>query len=159
MPMQGIQVAVLHVTSKVGDTLLNVIRTESSSIRSAGGTKILLNGKESNATTRAVIIWTITSVFMCVCACCCMIILVQGAHEEEQQHAPTQPVRRRLTLDQVRARFPAFHFNPNEHHQQSDQATQYCQLLDECTICLDEFHAGVRCRQLPCQHVFHSTCK
>lgn len=32
------------------------------------------------------------------------------------------------------------------------------QLSDECTICLDEFTPGIRVRQLPCGHVFHSTC-
>mmetsp|Transcript_23519 Transcript_23519/g.38322 ORF Transcript_23519/g.38322 Transcript_23519/m.38322 type:complete len:598 (+) Transcript_23519:173-1966(+) len=157
---EGIQVAILHVSGKVGMTLLDVISKEKRSVRESGGTKILLNGKQPSAGARTVLLWMLTSLIMCAAACCCMLLLVQAGSEVEQQPAPSQPVRRRLTLEQVRSRFPAFHFNPEEHHQQTDseQTNPYCQLLDECTICLDEFHAGVRCRQLPCQHVFHSTC-
>jgi hypothetical protein len=154
-------VAILHVSSKVGNVLMNIVNTETQKVKLSGGTKILLNGAGA---PRTLIMWLLAILLLCACGCCCMIMAVQTGLEEEQPQAPRRPARRRLTLQQVRARFPAFHFNPDEHHQngaggEGAVSDQYCQLLDECTICLDEFHAGVRCRQLPCQHVFHSTCK
>jgi hypothetical protein len=158
-----IQVAVLHVSNRVGLQLFNEIAGESRYVRESGGTKILLNGKEPVGGLRTVLVWMLTTLIFCACACCCMLMFVQTGFEEERRRpAPVQPVRRRLTLEQVRTRFPAFHYDPEEHHANHANGTgsmQYCQLLDECTICLDEFHAGVRCRELPCKHVFHSTCK
>lgn len=68
---------------------------------------------------------------------------------EEPPPPPPRPVRRRLTYDQVRANHPAFRFDPEVHVE--------CQ-LEECAICLDDFEAGQRCRQLPCEHLFHSAC-
>ncbi len=150
-------VAVLHVSYKVGQMLLNVINTESYQVKISGGTKILLNGVGPSGSP-TVVMWMLTVLFLCSCGLCCILMAVRTGMEDEQQQSPTPPVRRRLTLQEVRTRFPAFHFNPEERLASND-ATQYCQLLDECTICLDEFHVGVRCRQLPCQHVFHSTCK
>jgi flagellar basal body-associated protein FliL len=157
-------VAILHVSNKVGNLLVNIIDTEIDLVRQSGGTKVFLTG-EGPDRGKMVFTWMLAVLFMCACGCCCMLMAVQTAWEDEQQQQQQQnatpPVRRRLTLQQVRTRFPAFHFNPAEHQQQAnhkDPAQQYCQLLDECTICLDEFHVGVRCRQLPCQHVFHSTC-
>ena len=142
--------------------------------------RVLLNSRESNVSARTVIIWMLVTFTLCACFCCCMLVFVQSSFEEDQQqNAPRRPVRRRLTLEQVRSKFPAFHFDPTEHPQNhpstssninndgednndgnADEPPQnrYCQLSDECTICLDEFTHGVRCRQLPCDHVFHSTC-
>lgn len=151
-------VAILHVTSTVGKILTDMVLSESQRVKKLGGTKIFLNGDGPNA-AKMILTWVLAVLFMCACGCCCMLMAVQREWEDEQPPAPTQPVRRRLTLQQVRAKFPAFHFNPDDHHHpQSNETSQYCQLLDECTICLDAFHAGVRCWQLPCQHVFHSTC-
>lgn len=132
-------------------------------------TRVLLNSKEWNVSTRTVVIWMLVTLIVCACFCCCIIAFVQSSFEEDQQQqAPRRPTRRRLTVEQVRSRFPAFHFNPVEHHQNhsspdcdddtESQQNRYCQLSDECTICLDEFIPGVRCRQLPCEHTFHSTC-
>ena len=142
--------------------------------------RVLLNSRESNVSARTVIIWMLVTFTLCACFCCCMLVFVQSSFEEDQQqNSPRRPVRRRLTLEQVRSKFPAFHFDPTEHPQNhpstssnintdgedndgnaadEPQQNRYCQLSDECTICLDEFTHGVRCRQLPCDHVFHSTC-
>ncbi|KAG7369305.1 ring finger domain containing protein [Nitzschia inconspicua] len=156
-------VALIHVSSRVGNILENIVTNERRMEREAGGTKILLNGEGPNG-PRTLLTWMMAVLFMCACGCCCMLMAVQTNVEDERQQAPAPPVRRRLTLQEVRTRFPAFHFNPDDrqganNNNNDDAATQqYCQLLDECTICLDEFHTGVRCRQLPCQHVFHSTC-
>jgi hypothetical protein len=140
--------------------------------------RVLLNSRESNVSARTVVIWMLVTFILCACFCCCMLVFVQSSFEEDQQqNATRRPVRRRLTLEQVRSKFPAFHFNPTEHPQNHPSASsninndedndvnadesqqhRYCQLSDECTICLDEFTPGVRCRQLPCDHVFHSTC-
>ena len=149
-------------------------------------TRILLNGKESNVSVRTVVMWMLLSFSICACTCCCVVLVfAQNGFDDEEdpQQASRRPVRRRLTLEQVRARFPSFHFNPQEHHQNNnncsdcgcgndgddnggeeaiavavEQQKGYMQLSDECTICLDEFTPGVRVRELPCGHVFHSTC-
>jgi Ring finger domain len=169
---EAINVAVLHVTYSVGYDLLGIINKESAQTRHSGGTKIFLNSKEPSIHARTIVLWMLSTLIMCACCCCCMLMFVQTNTEPEQQQAPQRPVRRRLTLDQVRNNFPAFHFDPVIHHQEpkpqdssdddneSESPSQktYCQLLDECTICLDEFSPGDRCRQLPCGHIFHSTC-
>jgi hypothetical protein len=161
-----IMVAILHVTQTTGNELLNIVSKEASHVHSAGGTKILLNSKESMVSFRTVLMWILTTLVMCSCACCCMLLFMQSSFEEEQPEAPPRPVRRRLSLDQVRTRFPAFHYNPDEQNHQQETLNgkdavgqdQYSHLLDECTICLDEFTTGDRCRELPCGHVFHATC-
>jgi len=164
-----INLAVLHVSYYNGQILLNMIDTENPLVTREGGTRVLLNSKEWNVSTRTVVIWMLVTLMVCACFCCCIIAFVQSSFEEDQhQQAPRRPTRRRLTLEQVRSRFPAFHFNSLEHHQNhsspnceddtESQQNRYCQLSDECTICLDEFIPGVRCRKLPCEHTFHSTC-
>lgn len=165
-----INLAVLHVSYYNGQILLNMIDTENPLVTREGGTRVLLNSKEWNVSTRTVVIWMLVTLMVCACSCCCIIAFVQSSFEEDQQQqqAPRRPTRRRLTLEQVRSRFPAFHFNSIEHHQNhsspnceddtESQQNRYCQLSDECTICLDEFIPGVRCRKLPCEHTFHSTC-
>mmetsp|Transcript_58094 Transcript_58094/g.142001 ORF Transcript_58094/g.142001 Transcript_58094/m.142001 type:complete len:653 (-) Transcript_58094:84-2042(-) len=169
-----INLAVLHVSYIVGNNLLQLINNEPRKTRYAGGIKIFLNGKEPSLHARTIIVWMLLTLITCACCCCCMLMFVQTSIEPEQPQAPQRPRRRRLTLEQVRSNFPAFHFDPAIHHQQtkppessqsddgtdSETASQkmYCELLDECTICLDEFSEGDRCRQLPCGHIFHSTC-
>jgi len=169
-----INLAVLHVSFNDGQTLLNIIDAEDPEVYKDGGIRLLLNSREWNVSTRAVIIWMLVTITICACFCCCILVFVQSSFEDDEpQQTPRRPARRRLTLEQVRNRFPAFHFNPIKHHQNcsapklnntnddsdtESQQNRFCQLSDECTICLDEFTPGVRCRQLPCEHVFHSTC-
>mmetsp|Transcript_3693 Transcript_3693/g.8425 ORF Transcript_3693/g.8425 Transcript_3693/m.8425 type:complete len:672 (-) Transcript_3693:1405-3420(-) len=162
--------AVLHVTYATGQVLLDIIANENPVDYRQGGLRILLNGKENDYSAHTIILWMLISFTFCLCGCCCLLFCVQTSFDEEQeQAAPRRPVRRRLTLDQVRTRFPSYHFNPVEHSQnnccagdchatEASQQHNYMQLSDECTICLDEFEPGVRVRQLPCGHVFHSTC-
>lgn len=184
----GIGLAVMHVTLGVGEELFRAIVEENPIDHRQGGTRILLNGKESNVSVRTIVMWMLLSFSICACTCCCVLLVFAQNDfddEEDPQQAPRRPVRRRLTLEQVRARFPSFHFNPQEHHQKNnngncsdcacgndgddnggeeavalavEQQKGYMQLSDECTICLDEFTPGIRVRQLPCGHVFHSTC-
>jgi hypothetical protein len=145
-----IKVALLHVTYKVGYELLDYVLKEPAIQRSAGGSKILLNGKVPSATAKTIFLWTILSVTICAGACCCLMLFVNHGlflENEEANAPPPRPVRRRLTHEQVRANYPAFLFCQETH-----------QVDDDCAICLDEFATGSRCRQLPCQHVFHSTC-
>ncbi|VEU36162.1 unnamed protein product [Pseudo-nitzschia multistriata] len=175
----AINLAVMYVTFAVGDELFRAVENESARDRRRGGTRILMNSKESDVSARTVIVWMLISFSVCACICCCLLACIQTSFEEEEdQEAPRRPVRRRLTLEEVRARFPSFHFNPEEHNQNNNPSHActndetegstaedvqpkcggYMQLSDECTICLDEFVPGVRVRELPCGHVFHSTC-
>jgi len=171
-----INIAVLHVSYYDGQILLNTINSEDSQVLKDGGMRILLNSKELNLSGRTVIILILITVTVCACLCCCILAVVQSSFEEEIQQPTTpttRPTRRRLTLEQVRSRFPAFHFDPIEHHQSAPkpnsinindkdeaelQQNRFYRLSDECTICLDEFTQSARCRQLPCGHVFHSSC-
>ena len=144
-----INVAILHVTNRVGYDLLDLLLKENSEVGRLGGPKVLLNSKEPNASARTIFVWTLISVSVSACACCCMLLCFEFVGEEEA-NAPQQPVRRRLTNNQVRAKFPTFHYHPENHVDQP--------LDDECAICLDDFTEGTRLRKLPCGHVFHSTC-
>ncbi|OEU06838.1 hypothetical protein FRACYDRAFT_252975 [Fragilariopsis cylindrus CCMP1102] len=84
-----INLAVLHVSYSAGQTLFNWIANADPQIHREGGLRVLLNSRESNS----------------------------SFEEDQQQNAPRRPVRRRLTLEQVRSKFPAFHFDPTEHPQ------------------------------------------
>lgn len=145
----SINVAILHTSDRVGYDILDLLLKESSEIGRLGGPKILLNSKEPNPSARTIFVWTMLSIAMAASVCCCLLVCVEYMGEEEA-HAPQQPVRRRLTNNQVRDNFPAFHYHP-EHH--VDQP-----LDDECAVCLDDFEEGMRLRKLPCGHVFHSNC-
>jgi hypothetical protein len=147
----NIKVAILHVAYREGFELFNAVLKEQSSIRQAGGSKILLNGKSPSASAKTIFLWALLSVAICGGACCCLLLCVSHGimFDEEQAPARVPPVRRRLTHQQVRDNHPAFHYDPETHVEQQ---------LEECAICLDEFEPGCRCRQLPCQHVFHSAC-
>jgi hypothetical protein len=167
-----VNLSVMDVSYSVGNELFDAIGNETPLDRHNGGVQILLNNKSASA--RTIFLWMLVSFTMCACCCCCLLVCVQTVFDEEEEEdaAPRRPKRRRLTLDQVRAKFPSFHFNPNEHHQnnhcsnddendkteQQQEQPHYMQLSDECTICLDEFTAGVKVRELPCGHVFHSNC-
>lgn len=144
-----ITVAVLKVSYTAGYELLDTILREPVEVRINGGTKILLNSKEPTASARTIFLWVMFSMIMSASACCCLLLFINRGLWEEEHTPPPQPVRRRLTHEQVRQRYPAYFFHD---HSSGDEP------LDDCAICLDEFSEGVQCRKLPCQHVFHGTC-
>mmetsp|Transcript_9182 Transcript_9182/g.27336 ORF Transcript_9182/g.27336 Transcript_9182/m.27336 type:complete len:529 (-) Transcript_9182:694-2280(-) len=189
-----IDLAVMHVSKRVGEALFRAIDEDSPSSLEQGGMRILVN-RSSEAGVGTVLLWMLVSFVACACACCCMLVVVQTHLDEEepQPEPPRRPARRKLTLEEVRSRFPSFHFDPRDQPQtvvgnindnrddnresgvENAHVTEpktnhnngggegggggaYSQLSDECTICLDEFTLGVRVRELPCGHVFHSTC-
>lgn len=132
-----------------------------------GGPRILLNGNGASFNFRTVLFWMLATFSICACGCACLLVCVQTELDEPEEPQPRRPVRRRLTLEEVRSRFPSYHFHPEDHTQNgccpADAACSgadagYMQVSDECTICLDEFVEHVRVRKLPCGHVFHSTC-
>jgi hypothetical protein len=149
-PNPNIDVAILHVSYKAGYALLDLVLKETAETRARGGSKILVNGKEPPASAKTVFLWSLFSMSLCCVVCCCLAMFVNhGMLLEEDHTPPPRPVRRRLTHQQVRDNYPAFHYHPENYLEQP---------LDECAICLDECEPHVRCQQLTCQHVFHSTC-
>mmetsp|Transcript_103454 Transcript_103454/g.154993 ORF Transcript_103454/g.154993 Transcript_103454/m.154993 type:complete len:631 (+) Transcript_103454:191-2083(+) len=144
----SINVAILHVSYRSGYELFDLVLKEDRTTYKAGGPKILLNNKTPSASAKTIFLWTMLSI-ICMGGLCCCIMIVVNESVEEAPTPPPRPVRRRLTYDQVRASHPAFRYNPEEHVEAQ---------LDECSICLDDFVAGSRCRQLPCDHIFHSAC-
>lgn len=143
-----IQVAILHVTSTVGVELLKLLVKENANKVQNGGYKVMLNSK-GEMSARTVMLWTLLAIIVCATGGLCLC-LVAGYLDEEEAARPQPPVRRRLTHAQVRAKFPAFVYNPEDHVEQP--------LDEECAICLDDFEENTRLRRLPCGHVFHATC-
>ena len=143
-----ITVAILHVSSRIGIEILDLLLKENSETERNGGPKVLLNSQGPSASAGTIFLWTMLSVTVGACACCCMLAFVGYVAEEET--VPQQPARRQLTLSQVRENFPSFLYRPDNHVEQP--------LDDECAICLDEFTEGMQLRKLPCGHVFHATC-
>jgi hypothetical protein len=144
-----ITVAVLRVSYNVGYELLDLVLREPAETRDMGGPKIVMDNKEPSASAKTVFLWVVLSASMSASVCLCLMLFVnRGIFEQEEPAAPRPPVRRRLTHEQVRGKYPAFSF----------QETPGGEPLDDCAICLDEFMGGNQCRQLPCQHVFHGTC-
>jgi hypothetical protein len=151
-----ITVAVLRVSYNAGYELLDFVLRESKATRDMGGPKIVMDSKEPNASAKTIFLWVLMSASLSASACLCLVLFVnRGVYSPEEQAAagaPRPPVRRRLTHDQVRDKYPAFSF------QETCITTRGGEPVDDCAICLDEFLQGNQCRQLPCQHVFHGTC-
>jgi len=164
----SINVAVLKVGRKSYNRLLAVAATESRKDRENGGIKITMNSKVPNQTARNILAWTAMSLAFCCCSCYCVTFAYQHgvfAVETEAEAPPPRPVRRRLTVAQVREKFPSYRFYPGngpiEEEGENDEEEGLetsSQMLYECSICLDDFLPGQRVRQLPCGHIFHSTC-
>lgn len=163
----SISVAVLRVGRKSFDSLLTVAATESQTERENGGTKITMNSKVPNQTLRSFLGWALISLALCCCSCFCLSMFYQHGTftvETETRAPPRRPVCRRLTVAQVREKFPSYRFyagnGPIEEGLENDEEEGLGTDSDlcECSICLDDFAPGQRVRQLPCGHIFHSTC-
>ena len=163
-----INIALLHVSYGTGEAIFDILDNDVTLEKLKGGPQILLNGNGTSFSARTVIFWMLVTFSICACGCGCLIICVNTELDEPEEPQPRRPVRRRLTLEEVRSRFPSYHFNPDDHTQNgccpddgvctAAADVGYMQVSDECTICLDEFERHVRVRKLPCGHVFHSTC-
>eukprot|EP00535_Pseudo-nitzschia_heimii_P005862 CAMPEP_0197174900 /NCGR_PEP_ID=MMETSP1423-20130617/1263_1 /TAXON_ID=476441 /ORGANISM="Pseudo-nitzschia heimii, Strain UNC1101" /LENGTH=624 /DNA_ID=CAMNT_0042623913 /DNA_START=377 /DNA_END=2251 /DNA_ORIENTATION=+ len=169
--------AVLEVSYQTGNDILDIPFFP---YHREGGPRVLLNGKGNAVGPMAVILWMLVTFSCCACICACLLLCIHSSFEEEPEVAPPRrPTRRRLTIEEVRERFPSYRFQPARDVQlggccpsgDADKFSltggatpvvhhDYTQLsdLDECTICLDEFMPGVKVRKLPCGHIFHSTC-
>lgn len=139
----NIQVAILHVSPGAVAELIDIVKQENLSVRQSGGTKIVLNSasaSERRENVRKLFMWTSISMAICCCSCFCLALCYQqGMILEERQQAaqqPQRPVRRRLTVPQVRENFPSFHYHPSSD---AETATTRPLLLEEgeCSICLD----------------------
>jgi len=169
--------AVLEVSYQTGNDILDLPFFP---YHRDGGPRVLLNGTGNTVGPRAVILWMLVTFSCCACICACLLLCLHSTFEDESEVAPPRrPTRRRLTIEEVRERFPSCRFQPARDGQldgccpsgDADKFSltggatpvvhhDYTQLseLDECTICLDEFMPGVKVRKLPCGHVFHSIC-
>jgi len=164
--LHDINIAVLHVSFGTGEVLVDVLDGQDTLDKLKGGPRVLLNGRGGSWGANTAVFWMLVIFSACACGCACLLICVQnGLEDEPEPPQPRRPVRRRLTLEEVRDRFPSYHFHTDQHTQNGccpadGTEAGYTQLsdADECTICLDEFVHGVRVRKLPCGHVFHSTC-
>jgi len=161
-----ITLAALKVGRKSYNRLLQIVVMESQTDRVSGGTKITLNSKLPNQTVRSILAWVTISLAFCCCSCFCVSLAYQNGVftiETEPEAPPPRPIRRRLTVAQVREKFPSYRYYPSgdAEGQPSDEEEGLetsSQNLGECSICLDDFLSVQRVRQLPCGHVFHSTC-
>ena len=72
----------------------------------------------------------------------------QGAFRSAPIPAAAREAPRRLTRLQVQELVPEYTSSDvhDDHH------------MEACSICLDEYEATDKCRELPCGHVFHSEC-
>jgi len=119
-----LNLAVLHVSFGTGLALFDALVRESPVDKRQGGKRVLLNGKESAFFLNPVLAWILIISF------CCLLLCVHKAfdieYEQEPPEAPRRPRRRRLTLEEVRTRFPSYHFHPGQQQQQQQYPNNTC---------------------------------
>eukprot|EP00536_Pseudo-nitzschia_multiseries_P014080 jgi/Psemu1/320603/estExt_fgenesh1_pm.C_6540001 len=106
-----ISVALLHVSYRTGYELIDIILNEDPDVTDAGGTRVAVDGVSPPMAGAVVIVWTLVAVAVSILLCCCMANALEellDAHESEQPEPVFRRSRRqRLTVDQVRKKYPA----------------------------------------------------
>jgi len=126
----NVNIAVLHVSPGTGHALFDEIMGEAPALKRQGGAQIFVNSKQNSVGTKTVIMWMLIVFSFCACGCAGLLILVSTLvdddddDEAEANAAPRRPSRRKLTIEEVRARFPSYHLGQDPPKPQPSSASQ-----------------------------------
>jgi hypothetical protein len=117
-----------------------------------------LDGRDaSNRFARDVALWI--GVVVMMMACLVSFALSVRAQRQGFRHEGVvirREAPQRLTREQVDELLPEY--NAGEANLGGHQVPSSVGCEEACSICLDEYEAGDKCRCLPCGHKFHSGC-
>jgi len=101
-----ISVALLHISYRTGDELVDLLLNEDPSVKSAGGTRVTVDDVSPPMTGAVVVVWTLVALVLSILLCCCMANALEDILDAQEAETEVvvrrRPRRQRLTVDQVR---------------------------------------------------------
>jgi len=125
MNYDSIDIGVMHVSYQTGYDLLNILYAESSSSKSCGGPRVILDSKrEFKIGNKQIILWMAISALLSACACTFLIVInnhflwfsEEGNRNQNGQNQHQRQQRRRLAREQVQRMLPIYEYDGTTLH-------------------------------------------